>query len=135
MATRRNFLKGVGAAGAGLTGASINTAANAADDRKVRYAGSHKMPTGLKLLSIKSPDGRETLGVVTDKGVIDVRAAAVKFGLVAPITLDDLLQEGNADGLNRLVAKARSSGMAMLDESKITHGRLFSRPPNTNPES
>jgi 2-keto-4-pentenoate hydratase/2-oxohepta-3-ene-1,7-dioic acid hydratase in catechol pathway len=129
MPSRRNFLKGVGAASAGLTAASISTVANAAESQNTRYAGPHRMPAGVKLLSIRNSDGSETLGVVTHKGVIDVRAAAAKFGISAPLTLDDLLQEGNADGLNTVIAQARSSGMAMLDESKITYGQLFVHPP------
>jgi 2-keto-4-pentenoate hydratase/2-oxohepta-3-ene-1,7-dioic acid hydratase in catechol pathway len=129
MPTRRNFLKGAGAAGAGLAAASVNPVATAAENRSNPYAGPHKMPSNVKLLSIRNSDGSETLGAVTDKGVIDIRAAAAKLRIAAPLTLDDLLQQGNADALNRVIAKARSSGMATLDESKITHGQLFSRPP------
>ncbi|MBK4738176.1 fumarylacetoacetate hydrolase family protein [Noviherbaspirillum pedocola] len=128
MASRRNFLKTVGAAGAGLTAASMAGAAHAADNARAAYNGPHKMPTGMKLLMMKNADGSESLGVVTDKGVIDVRAAAAKYHIAAPMTLDELLQGGNADGLNAVVDKARSSGDALLDETKIQHAKMFAHP-------
>jgi 2-keto-4-pentenoate hydratase/2-oxohepta-3-ene-1,7-dioic acid hydratase in catechol pathway len=128
MSTRRNFLKGVGAAGAGITAASLVSPSHAADNPNSRYSGPHKMPQNAKLLAIRNADGTETLGAVTDKGVVDVRAAAAKLGISAPFTLDELLQEGNADGLTKVVEQAKSSGTALLDESKVSHGRLFARP-------
>jgi 2-keto-4-pentenoate hydratase/2-oxohepta-3-ene-1,7-dioic acid hydratase in catechol pathway len=128
MSSRRHFLKSAGAAGVGLTAISAATAAYAAQPSDQRYSGPHKMPTGVKLLSIRNTDGKDSLGAVTEKGVVDVRAAASKFGIAAPLTLDELLQEGNADGLTKVVTQAMSSGTALMDESKITHGRLFARP-------
>ncbi|WP_019139605.1 fumarylacetoacetate hydrolase family protein [Noviherbaspirillum massiliense] len=131
MASRRNFLKGVGAAGVGLTAAGMTGCANVAkatNTASARYNGPHKMPEGVRLLSMRNADGTETLGAVTDKGVIDVRAVAAKRKIAAPLTLDELLQEGNADGLKQVIAAAPSSGVPLLDESRITHGRLFTRP-------
>lgn len=127
MASRRNFLKTVGAAGAGLTAASI-AAAQSGSNAGAAYNGPHKMPTGVKLLMMKNADGSESLGAVTDKGVIDIRAAAAKAGIAAPLTLDELLRSGNADGLNKVIAQARSAGDGLLDESKIRHAKLFAHP-------
>jgi 2-keto-4-pentenoate hydratase/2-oxohepta-3-ene-1,7-dioic acid hydratase in catechol pathway len=127
MASRRNFLKTVGAAGAGLTTASI-AAAQSGNNAGAAYNGPHKMPTGVKLLMMKNADGSESLGAVTDKGVIDIRAAAAKAGIAAPLTLDELLRSGNADGLNKVIAQARSAGDGLLDESKIRHAKLFAHP-------
>jgi 2-keto-4-pentenoate hydratase/2-oxohepta-3-ene-1,7-dioic acid hydratase in catechol pathway len=129
MSSRRNFLKGVGAAGAGIAATSVTSTVSAANGENARYQGPHKMPQNAKLLAIKNADGTETLGAVTDKGVVDVRTASSKLGIPAPVTLAELLQDGNADGLTKVVAAARSSGTALLDESKITHGRLFTNPP------
>jgi 2-keto-4-pentenoate hydratase/2-oxohepta-3-ene-1,7-dioic acid hydratase in catechol pathway len=86
------------------------------------------MPSNVKLLSMKNADGTDTLGCVTVKGVIDIRATAAKLGVDAPFTLDCLLQEGNADGLNKVIADADKSGVPLLEESKITHGKLFAKP-------
>src|SRR5438034_11675636 len=128
MNMRRDFLKRAGAAGAVLASASVPTGARAAGAGEPRSTGPHKMPRNARLLSIRNADGTETLGAVTDKGVVDVRAAAARLGISAPLTLDDLLQEGNADGLTRVVEQAKSSGTTLLNESGITHGRLFARP-------
>jgi 2-keto-4-pentenoate hydratase/2-oxohepta-3-ene-1,7-dioic acid hydratase in catechol pathway len=127
MSSRRNFLKGA-ASGVGVTAALATSAASAAESRNSRYTGVHKMPRDTKLVSIKNADGSETLGVVTDKGVIDVRAASTKLRMRAPLTLDQLLQEGDADGLEKLVAHAKSSGTGLVDEASIKHGRLFAKP-------
>lgn len=128
MTTRRQFL---GTTGAAVAGAAIGTSGNAsAAQAAAKFKGTHELPRNMTLLSIANKDGTETLGVKTDKGVIDVRAAAKLLGMAAPTTLEELLKEGNAAGLNKLIAassqpKAKS---ALLDESKITHGRLFTSP-------
>ena len=126
MTTRRNFLKqaGVAAAAAAAAVTETNTAAAAAHTTK----GMHKMLRNVKLVSIRNADGIESLGVVTADGVIDVRATARAMGIAAPLTLDDLLQEGQGDAIDRVIAGAQKSGVALLTESSITHGKLFSHP-------
>ena len=129
MNTRRDFLKQTGAAGASLGLAAVATAADAATGAHgPSYKGKHTMPHNLKLLSIKHPDGSESLGAITAGGVIEVRATAQKLGVHAPLTLDDLLQGGNADGLARVVAGAAHSGVPLLAEADVVHGRLFAKP-------
>jgi 2-keto-4-pentenoate hydratase/2-oxohepta-3-ene-1,7-dioic acid hydratase in catechol pathway len=118
MTSRRSLPAGAGAAADDQGAASANG----------RYTGAHKMPRNMRLLSINNADGSETLGAVTDKGVIDVRATSVRLRMPAPLTLDELLQDGNADGLDLLLARAASSGVPLLAESAIRHGRLFARP-------
>ena len=128
MTTRRQFL---GTTGAVAAGAAIGTSTSASAAQTAgKFKGTHEMPRNLTLLSIANKDGTETLGVKTDKGVIDVRAASKLLGLAAPATLEELLKEGNAAGLNKLVAACSQpkAKPALLDESKITHGKLFSNP-------
>lgn len=127
MSSRRNFLRGA-AAGIGVTATLSASVSSAAESESSHHTGVHKMPRNMKLVSIHNADGSETLGVVTDKGVIDVRAASRKLRMRAPLTLDQLLQEGDADALDKLVARAKSSGAALVDEASIKHGRLFARP-------
>lgn len=127
MSSRRNFLKDA-ATGVGVTAALAVSVSSAAESKTTHYAGPHKMPRNTRLVSIRNADNTETLGVVTDKGVIDVRAACNKLHMRAPLTLDQLLQDGDADGLEKLVLRARSSKMALLDEASIKHGRLFAKP-------
>jgi 2-keto-4-pentenoate hydratase/2-oxohepta-3-ene-1,7-dioic acid hydratase in catechol pathway len=124
MSTRRDFLKQTGA-GLGLTAIAADAAAAAHD---IPYKGEHKMPKNLKLLSIKHSDGSESIGAVVDGGVIDIRAVAKKLGMHAPLTLDELLQGGNADALAKVAAGAAHSGVPLLAEADITHGRLFVKP-------
>jgi 2-keto-4-pentenoate hydratase/2-oxohepta-3-ene-1,7-dioic acid hydratase in catechol pathway len=131
MNSRRGFLKTAGAVTAGIAATSTVSAADKPDTAPKKYTGPHEMPTKVTLLSMLNADGTETLGVKTAHGVIDVRNACKLLNMSAPTTLDGLLQEGNASALNKLVAAAQSSPkakLAMVDESKITHGRLFANP-------
>jgi 2-keto-4-pentenoate hydratase/2-oxohepta-3-ene-1,7-dioic acid hydratase in catechol pathway len=134
MTSRRSFLKTAGVVTAGIAAAATASAATAAgrhDAMARKYKGPHEMPTKVTLLSMKNPDGSETLGVKTADGVIDVRKASRLLKIAAPLTLEELLKEGNASGLKKLVAAAQTSHSAkaaMADESTITHGRLFTNP-------
>ncbi len=135
--SRREFLKDV--AGTSLGGiaaaAGATAAATGGNDlrptrRRKRSVASQEMPRGMTLLSIRSEHG-DTLGVKTDRGILDVRGASLALHLSVPLTLDDLLQEGGAPELAHLVAAARKSRRAnslYLDEAQITHGRLFAEP-------
>ncbi len=93
------------------------------------YSGPHEMPKGLTLLSISQPDGAETLGIKTGSSVIDVRAASRLLGIPAPLTMEELLRDGNATALTQIAASVRAEIQpALLDEARITHGRLFTNP-------
>jgi 2-keto-4-pentenoate hydratase/2-oxohepta-3-ene-1,7-dioic acid hydratase in catechol pathway len=133
MTTRRSFLSSAGILSAGAAAVSASTGATGAASREavVKYQGPHEMPAKMTLLSIRNSDGTETLGIKDEDGVIDVRKAADLLHTASPLTLDELLQEGNASGLKRLAAAVRSSSHAKslsVAESSITHGRLFARP-------
>jgi 2-keto-4-pentenoate hydratase/2-oxohepta-3-ene-1,7-dioic acid hydratase in catechol pathway len=139
--SRRDFLKG--AAGTSLVGvavaAGVAGTAAAADgpdavaapaSRRREADAPHDMPRGMTLLSIRSEHG-DTLGVKTDRGILDVRRAALALHRRAPETLDDLLQRGGAAELADLVAAAAKSPGARhlyLEEAQVTHGKLFSKP-------
>jgi 2-keto-4-pentenoate hydratase/2-oxohepta-3-ene-1,7-dioic acid hydratase in catechol pathway len=128
--SRREFLSS--AAGASLAGIATAAGATTGTGPAVarRSAPSHEMPRGMTLLSIRSEHG-DTLGVKSDRGIIDVRRASLTLHLPSPLTLDALLQQGGAPELAHLVAAAQKSPHAerlYLDEAKITHGRLFSEP-------
>jgi 2-keto-4-pentenoate hydratase/2-oxohepta-3-ene-1,7-dioic acid hydratase in catechol pathway len=97
-----------------------------------KYRGPHAMPTNVTLLSMRNADGSETLGAkLDDAAVLDVRTASRLLGIAAPTTLGELLREGNARGLNELIAAARTShkaSPAVVKEAAITFGRLFTDP-------
>ena len=130
MPTRRSLIKAAGL----MSVAAAAETAHAAPPEKTEvktYSGPHEMPTGLTLVAIRQGDGVETLGVKVDGGILDVAAASEALGVDAPMTLEDLLIVGNASVLKDLVKTAATSPKAkgaMLDESKITFGRLFTNP-------
>lgn len=128
MTSRRSLMK------AGLlsaVAAPIPFLASTAPGSAAKYSGPHEMPRGLTLLAIKQKDGSETLGVKVEAGILDVAAASRILKVDAPQTLEQLLVEGNAKGLQALVAAAKTSAdakKAILNESDITFGRLFTNP-------
>jgi 2-keto-4-pentenoate hydratase/2-oxohepta-3-ene-1,7-dioic acid hydratase in catechol pathway len=135
MASRRTFLTRSGALTAGVAVASTASTASTATGEQAgarKYGGPHEMPTHVTLLAMQNADGTETLGVkLPDGAVLDVRKASRLLGIAAPTTMEELLREGNAAGLNKLVAAAkahRKARAAMVDESSITFGRLFTNP-------
>jgi 2-keto-4-pentenoate hydratase/2-oxohepta-3-ene-1,7-dioic acid hydratase in catechol pathway len=132
MTSRRTFLKTAGAVTAGIAAASTASASTDKNAMVKKYSGPHEMPTNVTLLSMQNADRWETLGVKLDNdAVLDVRRASHLLGIVAPMTLEELLKEGNARGLNKLVAAAKTSPKAkaaMVKESSITFGRLFTNP-------
>jgi 2-keto-4-pentenoate hydratase/2-oxohepta-3-ene-1,7-dioic acid hydratase in catechol pathway len=131
MTSRRTFLKTAGAVTAGL-GAASTTASTEKMATAKKYDGPREMPTNVTLLSIQNGDGSETLGVKLDHGtVLDVRKSSHLLGVAAPVTLEELLRGGNARGLDKLVAAAKTSPKAKaarVNESDITFGRLFTNP-------
>jgi 2-keto-4-pentenoate hydratase/2-oxohepta-3-ene-1,7-dioic acid hydratase in catechol pathway len=131
MSSRRDFLK-TGAVAAGVAGAAAAPAATGKTSMAQKYRGPHEMPTGVTLLAMGNADGSETLGAkLGDDTVLDVRRASQLLGMTAPLTLGELLREGNARGLNELIAAAQTSrraDAALVKESSVTFGRLFTNP-------
>ena len=131
MSSRRDFLK-TGALAAGVATATAASASTGKNSMARKYNGPHEMPTGVTLLSMRDADGSETLGAkLAGDAVLDVRKASQLLGMTAPLTLEELLHEGNARGLNALIAAAQSSrraDSALVRESSITFGRLFASP-------
>jgi 2-keto-4-pentenoate hydratase/2-oxohepta-3-ene-1,7-dioic acid hydratase in catechol pathway len=128
MVNRRSFMKGVAAAGVGAGAAKILSSSVANAEDNTQYKGPFKMLKNAKILAIKNADGIDTMGVVTPKGVIDIRAVARKLNIKAPYTLEGLLHSGNADAVQQVIDGADKSQVAYLDESKIKHGQLFKNP-------
>jgi 2-keto-4-pentenoate hydratase/2-oxohepta-3-ene-1,7-dioic acid hydratase in catechol pathway len=88
------------------------------------------MPKEVVLLSIQGAHG-ESLGVKTERGVLDVRHAAALLQMRVPLTLDEVLQQGQFAALRALIEKAqvsRTTRAAWLEESQVRYGRLFRNP-------
>jgi len=129
--SRRKFLKGAGTAGL-VSGVALTRpvqAGAALDGPRVQY-GDGEMPKDVVLLSIQGAHG-ESLGVKTERGVLDVRHAAALLQMRVPLTLDEVLQQGQFAALRALIEKAkvsRTTRAAWLEESQIRYGRLFRNP-------
>ena len=128
---RRNFLKvSALAGGAALTAPLVVNQAEAAGPGAgaIRNANP-EMVKNMTVLNYK--DGNQyILGVKTDKGILQVAKAAKQFKVKAPVTTDDLIQNGD-QGLSKLVSLAITKGKndLFLDESKVEFA-----PAITNPE-
>jgi 2-keto-4-pentenoate hydratase/2-oxohepta-3-ene-1,7-dioic acid hydratase in catechol pathway len=123
MLTRRTLLS----AGAGTIGAAILPLGANASPPHLKKSGTANMPNNLTLLSIRHSDGSETLGIKDEAGIIDVRKAARLLGVPAPLTLDEMLQQGRSAEIERLKALARHKP-ATIPESEVVFGRLFANP-------
>lgn len=130
MITRRTFLAASTAVGAGVALGIPGQAGAQQETHHKKYSGPHEMPKGLTLLSIANADGTETLGIKTAGGIIDVRKASRLLGIPAPLTMEELLRDGNAAGLTRIAAAGGSAKAkpALLDEAAVRYGRLFTNP-------
>ena len=129
--TRREFLAGAAGLGAlgwvaGCTDGSDGWAAVALPDPE-RPRG---MARGLTLLTLRR-EGQDRLGVRTERGILDVPAAARLLGRYAPATLDALLQEEDGPSVQALVAAALDSSEAapaFLPEDQVEYGPLVRHP-------
>jgi 2-keto-4-pentenoate hydratase/2-oxohepta-3-ene-1,7-dioic acid hydratase in catechol pathway len=130
---RRKFLKTTALVGAAAAaGASVITAPVPALAQRTQ-APAGEMPRGLTFATLIDAAGSHGLGVRTDRGVLDVRAAEAEFKEGVPTTIDAVFKgQGDAGGLKRLIDKARASSAAgrfFVAEDKAKFG-----PCVTNPE-
>jgi 2-keto-4-pentenoate hydratase/2-oxohepta-3-ene-1,7-dioic acid hydratase in catechol pathway len=123
---RRTFLAtsvlGTAVAAAGLRPTLGPTEAAAA-------TSSEPLPRGLTFVTIRT-NGESSLGIKTDKGIVDVRAAEAAFKLRAPTTIDAVLHgRGDVKALPRLIERAAGRPGLVLGEDAVKLG-----PCVTNPE-
>jgi len=124
--TRKSFLKGSLSLLAMAAGGFLPSARAAASAAAANEKG---MPRGLTLLTMQR-DGQWQLGVKTDKGVLDVAAAAKALRKNAPTTMDELLQNEQGPALNALVEAALKSGNQKLfvPENSVVYGPVVTKP-------
>jgi 2-keto-4-pentenoate hydratase/2-oxohepta-3-ene-1,7-dioic acid hydratase in catechol pathway len=131
MVSRRMLIQSAAAGAAGAALAAGSSAFAAGRPLGENYSGPFEMPKGMTILSIANPDGTETLGVKSGEHVIDVRKASELLGLPVAFTLDQLLLEGSAGQLAKLVSASENSleaKAAIVSEASISYGRLFINP-------
>ncbi|MBM7609297.1 2-keto-4-pentenoate hydratase/2-oxohepta-3-ene-1,7-dioic acid hydratase in catechol pathway [Lysinibacillus composti] len=79
----------------------------------------------MKFVSFQSADGVK-LGVVTDKGIVDVRAIAEKVGLNAPSTIEEVIATGET-AINQ-IQQVLSQSKEFIDEAEITYAPAIQKP-------
>ena len=124
---RRNILKGAGAIAAMAATGKLSSSRAEAKETTSNQRGLAK---GLTLLTMRK-DGEYRLGAKTDKGILDVPAAAKLLKMHAPATMDDLLQHEDGPSLNALVdaaLKSRAAQSAFVKEEAIEYGPLVAHP-------
>mgnify|MGYP000340490348 CR=1 FL=1 len=136
--SRRSFLKKVGT-GSALATASTLLAATAAgaekeeDKKKVKKQASTEggLPKGLVLCTLKR-GGEWGLGVRTERGILDIEAAADHIGIDdAPETVDELLQEGGGEPLQEVIEAALGAQHPkpfFLKEEDVIFGPVVTNP-------
>ena len=128
---RREFLKGTAIAGAAATVAACGHLehmhpAPTAQAAKLQPGGA--MPRNMTFVTLADNDGYR-LGVRTNRGILDVRHAAIHHARNVPTTIDDLVRYGD-NGLSDLVRTAETNGPAplFLDEAKVKYGPSVTNP-------
>src|SRR5258706_799524 len=115
---RRDFLKQTGVAGATVIAAGCSATGTAqVAGASPRRLESGPMPRQMTLVSMMV-DGTPTLGVKTERGILDVRRAAMRHGSSAPTTIDEVIRYGD-NGLSELVRIASAQGGPYQEESAL----------------
>jgi 2-keto-4-pentenoate hydratase/2-oxohepta-3-ene-1,7-dioic acid hydratase in catechol pathway len=129
--SRRRFIQSAAVAMSGAAApATLLAAANRAEAATATAAGD--MPTGMTFVTIKRGNIM-SLGIKTDRGILDVKKAETVFKLKAPTTIDDVFGRGGAAALQRLVEKAGTQN-GKADSLFLAEGAIQSGPCVTNPE-
>jgi 2-keto-4-pentenoate hydratase/2-oxohepta-3-ene-1,7-dioic acid hydratase in catechol pathway len=124
---RRAFLKTAGvAAAAGILGPTPARAGA----RAPSAIPASEMPTGMTFVTIRR-GAEQSLGIRTERGIIDVRRAEAALKVKAPTTIDEVMERGGGPALRRVVERAtngKSNGFVVA-ENTVQYG-----PCVTNPE-
>ncbi len=131
--TRRSFLKTAGAAGVAAVAATARPSAAKTVTKAATSArsGNHQLPKQMTFCTL-SKGGEYSLGLKTSRGILDVKKAAQALRKNVPLTIDEVLQGADTQGLKALMDQALASAnlkSAFLDESQAKFG-----PCVTNPE-
>src|SRR5262245_5747748 len=120
-----------------LTTSVLGTAVAAAGGLRANFGpgeaaaatSTESLPRGMTFVTIRT-NGESSLGIKTDTGIVDMRAAEAAFKLRAPTTIDAVLHgRGELKTLPRLVERAAGRSGLVLAEDRVIFG-----PCVTNPE-
>jgi 2-keto-4-pentenoate hydratase/2-oxohepta-3-ene-1,7-dioic acid hydratase in catechol pathway len=130
---RRSLLNRTGLVGAAaLAGPVAMTMASPSLAQAPRAVAAQDLPRGMTFATLRRDNGY-TLGLRTDRGILDVAAAEKDFRESAPTTITDIFfGNGDMGALRRLDAKARASASA--DRYVVAEQSAELGPCITNPE-
>ncbi len=118
---RRRFLTGAGlAVSAGVLGRPLELEA------QQRPAGPD-VPRGLTFVTLRR-DGTDSLGLKTDRGILDVRKAEAAWKLGAPTTITEVIARGGGRALSAMLGRAGSSSEFLIPEDKAPFGPCVTNP-------
>jgi 2-keto-4-pentenoate hydratase/2-oxohepta-3-ene-1,7-dioic acid hydratase in catechol pathway len=127
---RRTFLKTASVVGATAVAANALVHAGAAQNAPMA-SGSKEMPKGMTFATLRRSDGY-SLGLRTDRGILDVIAAENDFSQGAPTSITAVFKgQGDIAALNRLAEKAKASadaGRYFIAEDKAQFGPAVTEP-------
>ncbi|PYQ21597.1 MAG: 5-oxopent-3-ene-1,2,5-tricarboxylate decarboxylase [Acidobacteria bacterium] len=125
---RRAFLKGAGVAvSAGLIAPSALGASGSSPSSGSRTP--RDMPLGKTFATLRR-GGELSLGIKTERGILDVRKAEGIFKQEAPTTIEEVFRHGGGGPLERLLQKAeisKSDGL-FLDDREVEFGPCVTAP-------
>ncbi len=130
---RRRFLKTAGVAGGAALAAGARVLAPATAEAATRGGAGTVADLPKQMTFVTIRHGADlSLGIRTDRGILDVRRAEAALKMKAPATIDDLLhgRGGGAAALVRLAerAAARSANGLYVAESAVEFGPCVTRP-------
>jgi 2-keto-4-pentenoate hydratase/2-oxohepta-3-ene-1,7-dioic acid hydratase in catechol pathway len=124
--SRRTFLERAGAAASG--GLLVRSKAlNAAESTPASSPPTADMPRGMTFACIRRGAER-SLGIKTERGILDVRQAESAFRQKAPVTIDEVFQRGGGPQLQRLLESAAKQNGFFLDERTVDFGPCVTSP-------
>jgi 2-keto-4-pentenoate hydratase/2-oxohepta-3-ene-1,7-dioic acid hydratase in catechol pathway len=129
---RRTFLKTTGLATVAMTGAATlaETIEAQAQSAPAPGAGPRELPKQMTFCTLRKPTGL-SLGLRTERGILDVAAAEQEMKEGAPTTISAVLEgRGDIAALRRLADKAKAAG----DKHVIAEGQVNFGPCVTHPQ-
>jgi 2-keto-4-pentenoate hydratase/2-oxohepta-3-ene-1,7-dioic acid hydratase in catechol pathway len=126
--SRRGFLKSAGvAASAPLLARSAAGASAPSAAAPPASRGAGEPPRGMTLVTIRR-QGETSLGIRTERGILDVRLAEGVFRQNAPVTIDEVFERGGGAELQRLAERAGKEDGFHVPEAKAEFGPCVTRP-------
>ncbi len=98
-----------------------------ASKKKTTYASR---PTGMTFATLAGKSGY-TLGVKTERGIVDVAAASTLFRMRAPLTIDEVIAGADCAPLRKLVGKTLTDARgrkALVPEARAKFGPAVPHP-------